>query len=673
MTRTNGSNRNRQGTLGMHPPGRPGAWAGTPARAVRAAAFASAEALEDRRLFADTIAPTAVLTNAPQNNPAGAAYTYSVTYQDNVAINQSTIDNNDTLVTGPGGINQLGALLGTPTNNGSGSFTARYQVTAPPLGGIYVISMESGEVADTSGNFVAPLNLGQFTQAASSQQTGSTDKIPPTALVTGTPTADPSGLGYNVNVTYTDDDDLLDATIGDGDIQVTGPSYNQVGKLVKFVSSAKGIRVAQYRVANPIIKGNYTVTVQQDEVSDLAGNFVAAGGIGTFAAGFANTGGGGVQVPGGGPNFNPPDVAAAVTDVPDSIATLGKGKVTVRVTNLGDSSTPSKVRVALFLSDNTILGSADPQMFEAATSKLKGGQSKTVTFKVKFPDVPAGNYFVIAKADPDDTLKEKSETNNVGVSTKTVAVTVPSVDLMPSFVSDLPTEVVGGDSGRVTLNIANKGTATFLGGANITLYASADNVLDTTVDPVVKQVSGLPLKIGIGGDKNVKINFNYPLNLPDGSYQFIATVNSGKAVDSNLSNNTAVTPDTVFIRRAFIDIRADSISVISGPLRVGGVNVVEVKVTNLGNVAVRGPLGISLAATSPTLAGAVPLVKVVRQANLKPLGSQKFKVSFQLPPSLPSSQSPGYFFQAVVDPDQIFSESDETNNAVTTVNPFPTQ
>jgi subtilase family serine protease len=362
-------------------------------------------------------------------------------------------------------------------------------------------------------------------------------------------------------------------------------------------------------------------------------------------------------------------VAAAVTDVPTTVATLGKAKVTVRLTNLGDTDTPSKVAVGLYLSDNTILGSADPQIFQATTKKLHGGQSRTFTFTVKFPDVPAGSYFVIAKADPNDTLKEKSETNNTGVSSSTVAVTVPSVDLAPSFVSDLPTEVVGGDPGKVTLNIANKGTAAFNGGANITLYASADNVLDTTLDPVVKQVSGLPLKIGIGGDKNVKISFNYPLNLTDGNYQFFATVGTGNAVDTNPSNNTAITPDAVFIRRAFIDIRADSISVTSGPLRVGGRNTVEVKVTNLGNVAVRGPLGISLSATSTSLVSGVPLIKVVRDANIAPLGTQTFKINFQLPANLPSLVS----FQAVVDPDQVFSESDETNNTVTTVNSYPTQ
>lgn len=635
------------------------------------------EALEERQLFA---APTAQFIVLSPTNPAGATYFYNVKYTGNpAAINSNSLDNFDTQVSGPSGT--LNGTLVSVVNNGAGSFTAQYSVPPPPMPGTYTVQLLANEVFDTTGQAVAGSPLGQFQQLDTGQTGGTgTDKVSPTAALIGVPKADPSGNGYLINVSYTDDVDIQTTTIGNGDILVSGPGgFTELGQLVAITNNTKGLRIVQYRVPNPIFQGVYSITTQPGEVSDTSNNFVQPSTLGTFNAGFVNTGAGGTGVPtGGGPSFASPDVSAAVTDIPESVATLGKGKVTVRITNLGDNKTPVRFKIAVFLSDNRVLGSADPMIGEFLINRrLDGGQSKSFKVNVKFPDVPAGNYVVAALADSSGVLKEPNETNNVGFSTNTVTVKVPNVDLAPTFVSDLPTEVVGGDPGRVTLNIANKGTANFAAGANITLYASADNVLDTTIDPVVRQISGLPLRIGHNSDKNVRIDFNYPTNLPDGNYKLIATVDAGSSLDTDTTNNTSVTTGQVFIRRAFIDLRADTISVTSGPLKVGANNTVEVKVTNLGNVTASGPLGISLAAISPNLAGQVPLIKVVRQARLGPAGSrtatQTFRITFQLPPTLPSSQSPGYFFQATLDPDQVFAETDETNNVVTTLNPFPTR
>jgi len=649
-------------------------------RAVSGFSAFTAEAMEERILFAAPTAQYVAITGA--QNPAGNAYQFSVIYTPQGSpVTQGSIDIRDIVVTGPAGTTN-------PTSaganaNGNGSVTATYTIPPPPAGfpGQYTVQLQANQVFDNANEAVAGGTLTTYNQLDTAGGGTGNDKLSPTAALVGVPTADPSGVGYNINVSYTDDVDLDTTSIGNGDILVTGPSgYSDFGKLVAITNSTKGLRTAKYLVSNPVFRGSYTITVQPSEVKDTSNNFVQPTTLGTFTAGFVNTGAGGTGIPtGGGPSFASPDVSAAVTDIPETVATLGKGKVTIRVTNLGDTKTPTKFKVGIYLSDNRVLGSADTLLKEVTIPhRLDGGQSKSYTYEVRFPDVPAGNYVVAALADSSAVLKEPNEANNVGFSTNTVLVKVPNVDLTPKFVSDLPTEVVGGNAGHVTLNIKNNGTANFVGGSNITLYASADNVLDTTTDPVVKQISGLPLKIGHnGGSKNVKIDFNYPTNLADGNYKFIATVDAGNAVDTDPTNNTAVTPDQVFIRRAFIDLRADAVSVTSGPLRVGGSNTVVVKVSNLGNVAVTGPLGIALAATSPTLAGQVPLEKVVRQVKIAPLGAkgstQSFRITFQLPPTLPSSQSPGYFFQATVDPDQVFAETDETNNVVTTVNPFPTR
>jgi len=682
MTQTQGFKQNGLENHAGSRPVRPvGANAsGVPRQPRRLGRVAFAEALEERCLFANPTA-TYVLTSPTGRNNSAASYSFNVRYDPipgGPAINQATIDRFDIVSNAGGTVTNTGNLA-----SGNGGVTATYTVSGIPTvmqPTVFDLSLQGNEVLDLGGNSVPASPIGSFVQFPPGPVPIPIGKTSPTAQLNGVPRPNTAGTGYTINITYLDDTGIDPKSIGLGDILVAGPGgFNELGTLVAITNAAKRNTQVQYEVPIPVTRGLYTVTVQTNEVTDEDFNPVQPKALGTFTAGFINPGTGGNGIPtGGGPTFASPDVAAAVTDIPESVATLGKGKVTVRVTNLGDTKTPVRFKIGVFLSDNQILGSADPKIGEFLINRrLDGGQSKSFTVNVKFPDVPAGDYRVAAMADTTGVLKEPNESNNVGFSTGTVAVKVPNVDLAPTFVGDLPKEVVGGDPGRVTLNIANKGTAKFASGANITLYVSADNVLDTTVDPVVRQISGLPLKIGHGDDKNVKIDFNYPTNLADGNYKFIATVDAGTAVDTNLNNNTTVTNGQVFIRRGFFDLRADTISVTSGPLKVGGNNTVEVKVSNLGNVSAKGPLGISLVATSPNLAGQVPLVKVVKQASLGPVGSknatQKFKITFQLPPTLPSSQSPGYNFQATIDPDQVFAESDETNNVVTTLNPFPTR
>lgn len=94
---------------------------------------------------------------------------FSVTYSDNVAIDVSTLGSTDIQVTGPGGYDQLAQWVSVSSNTNGTPRTATYSVTPSGGGtwsaaqnGTYIISMRSGEVADTEGAFVAAGELGQF-------------------------------------------------------------------------------------------------------------------------------------------------------------------------------------------------------------------------------------------------------------------------------------------------------------------------------------------------------------------------------------------------------------------------------------------------------------------------------------------------------------------------------
>ena len=324
----------------------------------------------------------------------------------------------------------------------------------------------------------------------------------------------------------------------------------------------------------------------------------------------------------------------------------------------------------IYLSDNRNLTTSDPLLLQTTIPQVKAGESRKVTFKFNFPDVVAGNYYLAVQVDPTNAIAEKNEQNNVAFTTATLPVTVPFTDLAPTILSDLPAAVVGGDPGRVKIRIENKGTATYDRTAAITLYASADAVLDAT-DVSMTTIPDRPLRIGPGGHKDVRVGFNYPTSLPDGTYFVIAKVDPGTAVvDADPTNNTSTSATPVRIQAPFVDLRADTIHVATGPLGAG-TNRVDVTVSNLGNVPVVGPLTISLSAVPPGLAGTeTALGQVTRVVKIGENGGRKtFRITFLLPLALPRGT---YFLHARVDPDQHYSERDETNNDVFTVNPYPT-
>jgi uncharacterized protein YkwD len=118
----------------------------------------------------DFTPPTAALASAPDITTGGPAdYTFTIAYNDNVAINSGTIGDSNIVVTGPGGFSAPASLVGVDSSAGPTSLRAVYRISAPggswntSDGGDYRIRLANNQVADTSGNFVPGASLGVFT------------------------------------------------------------------------------------------------------------------------------------------------------------------------------------------------------------------------------------------------------------------------------------------------------------------------------------------------------------------------------------------------------------------------------------------------------------------------------------------------------------------------------
>ena len=109
----------------------------------------------------DAVAPIASITasDIAVADTGATAYTFTIDYNDNIAIDVATLDNSDVVVTGPNGYSVTATFIESTTT--LENTTATYQIT-PPGGswdgaddGTYTVTVQSGSVTDTNANPVA--------------------------------------------------------------------------------------------------------------------------------------------------------------------------------------------------------------------------------------------------------------------------------------------------------------------------------------------------------------------------------------------------------------------------------------------------------------------------------------------------------------------------------------
>jgi N-acetylneuraminic acid mutarotase/ribosomal protein S11 len=108
--------------------------------------------------------------SATEDVTAGGGTTQNITviYTDDVAMDVSTLQTGNILVTGPNGYSQVATFVGVDDNTDGSPRTATYQVTAPNAiwgsgdNGTYTLTMQVNQVSDTRGNYAPYGAIGSF-------------------------------------------------------------------------------------------------------------------------------------------------------------------------------------------------------------------------------------------------------------------------------------------------------------------------------------------------------------------------------------------------------------------------------------------------------------------------------------------------------------------------------
>lgn len=220
----------------------------------------------------DTTPPSAanlVIANPNITVAGGTTQTFTIQYADAVQLNSLSFRNGNLLVTGPNGFVQGAQLVGfTPVGNGT-SRTVTYQITAPGGSwdandnGTYQVSLQAGQIFDTSGNAAPPATLGSFNVSVP------IPIVPVSVTVSPASVVEDSGgtMVYTfTRTTYIRNALTVNFTLGGtatrlSDYNITGASITGSTGTIIFAPNASTATIRVTPIADNLVEPNETVIV----------------------------------------------------------------------------------------------------------------------------------------------------------------------------------------------------------------------------------------------------------------------------------------------------------------------------------------------------------------------------------------------------------------------------
>ena len=334
------------------------------------------------------------------------------------------------------------------------------------------------------------------------------------------------------------------------------------------------------------------------------------------------------------PNAGGPGASITVTD---TTANQGGGSVGLTTTRF-------------YLSTTSVLDPGDVLVGSRPILNLDAGAVSSGSTVLTIPsNVAAGAYYLIAKADADNTSAETSETNN----TYARALQIGS-DLSVSVLT-APAKGAAGSSIVVTDTTTNSG-----GGdapASVTAFYLSTSSAGGPGDVLLDGSRTVPA-LAPGASNTGSTTVTIPAQTAAGTFYIIARADVGNAIaENNETNNTrsrsiAIGPDLIFL--------SASLSLVSIP---AGANVtITDKVTNQGGDLAPSSTARFYLSTNATLDGA----DVVLGSRLVPELAVAASSSGSTTVTIPAATVPGtYYVIAQADGDGVVAESLESNNVST--------
>ncbi|MDB5297494.1 MAG: alkaline phosphatase [Phycisphaerales bacterium] len=457
--------------------------------------------------------------------------------------------------------------------------------------------------------------------------------------------------------------DLAVGNRSDNTVQVRLGAGSPTAPLGAAATLNTGTDPATLAVGDFTLDGNLDVLVGASGGTDSTTGGVlqvfAGNGDGTLnPAPIATAGPRGVTAVGDINGDQAPDVIVGVTDqdVADALVNNGNGTFTLTPGSTGSTATKTGVLADLDENDVPDLLTAVGGRIDVLSGNGEGGFGQAVSF-----DAAGGSGPAVADVTGDGRPDVLTVTATPGTATgRTMNVSVGrrfGPDLTVQILSPLPTSVILGAKGKVTLRVTNNGPEAVNQQVPVQLVGSTDATVDD-LDPLFRQQL-VKLNLKPGRSKTVKLAFNYEADA--GTYTLTARVDPQNATgDLNPFDNSATAPTALTIAQPFIDFSGAIPAAPPATIAAGAKAAVNVVVTNAGNTLAAGRLDVALTASPDATPDATDTVLRITTTSVRIAPGKTKTVKFRF--KMPDLAAGSYYFISTVDSGDTVSESDETNN-----------
>jgi subtilase family serine protease len=501
--------------------------------------------------------------------------------------------------------------------------------------------------------------------------TSGTAPVGPGGSVTGTLTINNSGQAgaSDFSVSFflrpnAASNSANDIALGTANIGVNAGSPNAVNP-----SSSRVIENVRLVLPFTALPGGYRLVVQVDAPNDIAetseANNTVVSAINAVVVP-ARTG-------------TDPTSADLVVFGPTTAVTATRGgqiSSSLTVANLGAGpATGITQLVRVVLSRDNVLGNADDYVLTqdaiadlGGLTSLASGSLFSAGLLAVPNNAPTGQFFVILVADPNNTVAERDNANNTWISPRPLVtinsdpVGSPNIAATISFSGG---SFATGTTASVPTTIRNTSTTAAAPFA-VRYVLSVDNIIGNADDITIgTQTIAAGLAAGATTTFTASLDIE-PGNLALGSYYLAAVADSGSVLsESNEADNVAITTSASLIV-ARPDLRAE-ISASAQTVTPGNPVVANITVRNASAVQTPGfVVLVYLSADGTVGAGDVLLQTITIGSDRLGLAANG-SATIPLSVPLPTSATPGtYRLIVVADPDNVVSESIESNNTTAT-------
>ena len=341
-----------------------------------------------------------------------------------------------------------------------------------------------------------------------------------------------------------------------------------------------------------------------------------------------------------------PDLVVTAVSVPSGGTAGGTIAATDSTKNQGAGAAASS-STGFYLSVNTAISLDDKFIGSRSAGELAAnGTSTGQAFLQIPPDTSPGTYYVIARTDWNDSVKETTESNN---DRSSGAIRIGGDLVVTSVLASSP--LMAGGPITITEATSNQGAAP-VGESTTAFYLSSNTVYDAADQYVGNRAVGA---LTASETSTVQTRLVVPPGTVPGTYYIIGVADADGAVLESLENNNTRFSGAVQVGPDLI------VSAFSAPSSaVAGASIsVTVTTKNQGGGAAPVSFTRFYLSSSSSLDAGDPLIGAREVSSLGPGVSDAGAALLLIPPSTPAGI---YYIIAKSDGDNAIPESLETNN-----------